>query len=195
MAVAFILDFEGATQAQYDAVVEDMQLGGRPAPGGLYHGAGASATGWRVIDVWESDAPFEEFARTKIGPITQAHGMPQPTIERIEVAKIRRGSDPDAEAHFAQVVRVEGVSADEFRALDSAVLADGKLPDGAIFHVNGPMDGGWCVVDYWASREQRDRFIETRVGPSAAAAGQAPPTIEDLELHATMTAPQQTVSA
>ena len=44
-AVAFILDFEGATPAQYDAVSRTCTRR-TPAPGGLYHGAGASATGW-----------------------------------------------------------------------------------------------------------------------------------------------------
>jgi hypothetical protein len=195
MAVAFVLDFEGATSAQYHAVVEDMHLGGKTAPGGLYHGAGNTANGLRVIDVWESDAVFEEFARTKIGPLTQKHGMPEPKIERFEVAEVRRGSEPGAEAHFAQVVRLESLTAEQFHALDETVVPGGRMPDGVIFHVNGTTDGGFFVIDYWASREQRDTFLATQVGPASAAAGYPPPAIEDLDLFATMVAAGTAVNA
>lgn len=187
MSVAFILDFEGGSAAEYDQVVERMQLGGRMAPGGRYHGAGATPSGLRVLDVWDDDGAFEEFARTKIGPISAAVGLSPPVIQRLEIAQIRDGSEPDAEAGFAQVVRLEADGA-TFRAFDDAVLPDGQMPAGSVFHVNGPLDGGWCVIDYWTSREARDRFVETRLRPAMESAeGMAPPAIEDLELHATMT--------
>ncbi len=195
MAVAFILDFDATTAAQYDAVVVDMQLGGRTAPGGLYHGAGATPAGWRVVDVWDSDEAFREFARTKIGPITAAHGMPEPVVQRVEVAQLRRGPDPDARAHFAQVVTIDGIDATAFGELDDTAVTGGALPDGCIFHVNGPVDGGWRVVDYWSSREKRDAFVENVIAPVSQARGMAMPAIEDLDLHATLIAPGAPVNA
>lgn len=185
--VAFILDFPGGTTAQYDAVVAEMGLShGHVPDGALYHGAGPTASGMRVVDVWEADEPFQRFAAEKIGPITQAHGMAEPTIERLEVAQVRLSDDPDAETHFLQVVRMDGVDEDAFHALDEHVLPDGRAPEGCAFHVNGPTPRGWCVVDYWTSREIRDAFIAERVMPAVQAAGAAPPAIEELDLHATL---------
>jgi hypothetical protein len=186
MPVAFILDFADGTSAQYDAVVEDMQLGGHTAAGGLFHGAGATATGWRVVDVWENDAIFQQFAAEKIGPISQAHGLPEPEIERIEVGAPRVG--PGGDAQFLQVVRLAGIDGDTFEALDGQILPDGSAPEGCVFHVNGAGADGWVVVDYWTSRDLRDAFIAGRVMPAMQAAGVSdPPQFEDLELHSVMT--------
>jgi hypothetical protein len=187
MTVAFILDFDGGTLDQYDAVVEDMQLGGKPAPGGIFHGAGLSAGSLRVLDVWEGDAPFEAFAQAKIGPITAAKGLPQPVIQRLEAAELSWGADPAAEAHFAQVVTIPGLDAEQFHAIDAKVRPDGTPPPGLICHVNGPVEGGWRVIDYWTSREARDAFGANTLGPVIQAAGLTQqPQFEDLDLHATM---------
>jgi hypothetical protein len=82
MAVAIKMDFAGVTQEQYDSVVADMDLGGRPAPQGVFHVAGPIPGGWRVIDVWETQEAFDRFAQAKILPLAQKHGMTQsPQIE------------------------------------------------------------------------------------------------------------------
>jgi hypothetical protein len=84
MAVAIVLDFEGGTLDQYDNVVSLMGLtpGGKGAPGGMFHWVTATATenGIRVTDVWQSRELFEEFAQTKIGPLTGQAGMAAPKI-------------------------------------------------------------------------------------------------------------------
>lgn len=49
---------------------------------------------------------------------------------------------------------------------------------------NGPIDGGWGILDFWGSREQFDSFVAERVGPAAAAAGvTAPPEIHGFPVH------------
>lgn len=78
MAVAVVMDFTGITQAQYDAVIADMDLGGGPAPHGIFHVAGPTDGGWRVVDVWESQEAFETFAQQQIVPLAQKHGLQQP---------------------------------------------------------------------------------------------------------------------
>jgi hypothetical protein len=78
MAVALILDFKGATLDQYDQVVEKMDLGGKPAPGGISHWCAATDDGFRVVDVWEDRATFDKFAEEKIGPLSAEAGMPNP---------------------------------------------------------------------------------------------------------------------
>ncbi|GAC1436547.1 MAG: hypothetical protein NVSMB51_08160 [Solirubrobacteraceae bacterium] len=78
MAVAAVLDFEGATLAQYDEVIKSMGFspGGSGAPGALFHWVAQTDTGLRVVDVWEDRAKFERFAQEEIGPKTHAAGFP-----------------------------------------------------------------------------------------------------------------------
>jgi hypothetical protein len=88
MAVAVVLDFEGATLDQYDQVVEKMGLspGGPSPPGALFHWVTATDDGIRVTDVWESRERFQRFADEEIGPTTQAVGIPAPpTVTFFEV--------------------------------------------------------------------------------------------------------------
>jgi hypothetical protein len=80
MAVGVVLDFEGATLAQYDKVIELMGLtpGGATAPGGLFHWVTKTEKSIRVTDVWETKEQFEAFAKDQIGPITAQAGVPAP---------------------------------------------------------------------------------------------------------------------
>jgi hypothetical protein len=77
MAIAVVLDFDGATLDQYDEVIRRMGFtpGGRGAAGGLFHWVIPTDTGIRVTDVWESREQFEKFAETSIGPITAQVGI------------------------------------------------------------------------------------------------------------------------
>ena len=80
MAVAIVMDFEGATLEQYDEVIARMNFapGGPGAPGGLFHWCMATDTGVRTTDVWESQETFEAFTNSQIGPITAQVGVPAP---------------------------------------------------------------------------------------------------------------------
>ena len=88
MAVAAIIEFKGATLEQYDEVLKRMgfEPGGTGAPGGLFHWVTAVDDGIRVTDVWETPEQFQQFAETKIGPITQEvgfEGEPQITMHEV----------------------------------------------------------------------------------------------------------------
>lgn len=81
MAIAILLEWPGVTQQQYDAVVEDMHLGGKPYKGGIFHVAGPTDSGgWRIVDVWESQEAFDAFAQALLMPITQKHNVPPPNV-------------------------------------------------------------------------------------------------------------------
>ena len=183
MAHCFIMDFEGGTAAQYDAVIEDMQLNGRLPAHALYHGAGSpDDRNWRVVDVWETPEDFERFAAEKIGPITARHGIGSPTMTSFPVHEIRRG-DPEP-VTFLHIVRMRGVDAAGFAAIDQKI---GPEPvRGLIFHVNGPLDDGWATVGSWTSKAARDRFIQDRIMPAMAESSERP-AIEDLALHNALT--------
>ena len=80
MAVAIVMDFDGATLEQYDQVLAKMQLapGGHAPAGALFHWVTKTDSGLRVTDVWETRQAFDEFAGEQIGPFTQQVGMPGP---------------------------------------------------------------------------------------------------------------------
>jgi hypothetical protein len=88
MAVAFKMKFEGATLDQYDRVMELMGLdqGDTSPEGAIFHWVAATDDGIIVVDVWETDEQFNEFAETQIGPYTQQVGIPNPpTVTRYAV--------------------------------------------------------------------------------------------------------------
>jgi hypothetical protein len=88
MAVAFKMEFEGATLEQYDRVMELMGLdqGDTSPDGAVFHWAAPTDSGIIVVDVWESDEQFNKFAEQQIGPYTQEVGIPNPpAVTRFEV--------------------------------------------------------------------------------------------------------------
>jgi hypothetical protein len=82
MAIGVLFEFPGVTQAQYDEVLKRL-TGGRtlkslsdwPVKGVLSHVAGPTPNGWRVVDVWQSEADLQKFAAVLM-PILQDVGFP-----------------------------------------------------------------------------------------------------------------------
>ena len=61
MAVCFIFDVPGGTQAQYEQVIGEAYPGSRPPPGLISHVGGPTEDGWCVVEVWESREAAERF--------------------------------------------------------------------------------------------------------------------------------------
>jgi hypothetical protein len=80
MAVAMLLEWPGVTLDQYDAVVRDLDLNGKTYQGGLFHVAGATDSGVRVVDVWESETAFQAFAEAKLMATLARHGVQPPQV-------------------------------------------------------------------------------------------------------------------
>jgi len=80
MAVAVIMQFDGGTLAQYDAVLEKMGLtSGGPGPAGaISHWAAATDSGILITDVWKFREEYEKFANEQIGPLSMEAGIPGP---------------------------------------------------------------------------------------------------------------------
>lgn len=166
-------------------MVELMHLEGRMAPGGLIHVAGSYQGGWRVIDVWENAERFARFRDEQIGPHTQAVGMSAPKVRMVPVDEEKAGSGE--QPGLVQCVILPGIDRDAFHAADREILPTGESPQALTFHVNGPVDGGWCVIDGWTSKQARDEFMESTVRPVMQKAPlQGPPQFEDLLVEATM---------
>ena len=77
MAVGVVLEFAGATMKQYDEVIDLMGFtpGGASPEGCLFHWVTETGDGFQVTDVWQSREVFDDFARTKIGPLTAQAGI------------------------------------------------------------------------------------------------------------------------
>jgi hypothetical protein len=80
MAVAFLLEWPGVTLDQYEAVVQDLDLGGKTYPGGIFHVAGPTESGLRVVDVWESEEAFGAF-QPKLVAALQKNGVQPPQVQ------------------------------------------------------------------------------------------------------------------
>jgi hypothetical protein len=88
LAIAFVLDFtaEGRNlQADYDAVNAEMGVVATPPDGLIFHWAAPSGSTLRVCDVWESQAKFDAFMASTLGPALHKLGFPEPAVSRHEV--------------------------------------------------------------------------------------------------------------
>jgi hypothetical protein len=182
VAVCFIMDFPGATLEQYDEVMERMGLGGELPENAIFHMVGLKGDDLCVVDVWESDEAFQAFAESQIGPHTAAVGVSEPAITRVHRTRDER--DKDDGVAFFQVVRLPGLDADSFDAADAQIVPDNVSPDGLVFHVAGPTEGGFLVADVWTSKDARDTFLENNIRPvmeQTALAG--PPAFDDIDIH------------
>jgi hypothetical protein len=85
-----IMQFEGADQAKYEAVMKEIGLklhaNSNWPDGILTHTAGKTATGFCVVDLWESEAAFGKFLETKLKPaFGKVGGMPEPKVTTFAV--------------------------------------------------------------------------------------------------------------
>ena len=80
MAVAMLLEWPGVTIEQYDAVIRDLDLGGKSYRGGVFHVAGPAEGGVRVVDVWESQEAFDRSLQEKLGAVLQRNGIQAPQV-------------------------------------------------------------------------------------------------------------------
>ena len=81
MAIAMIFDIPEMTQAVYDQVRTEVAPDNRSAAGMLYHVAGPTETGWRVVEVWESQEAATRFFQAPLGPaLHRANISVQPLV-------------------------------------------------------------------------------------------------------------------
>ena len=80
MAIAMLIEFSGGTAEDYDRVLQRLDLGGKMAPGGIFHVVGPTDDGLRVVDVWDSQEAFDRFFEDKLRKALEAEGLPEPKI-------------------------------------------------------------------------------------------------------------------
>lgn len=89
------------------------------------------------------------------------------------------------------IIEIPGMTPEMYDEVNGKANAPDDPPDGLLFHMAGPSDGGWRVVDAWESRAAFDRFAAEKLGPilSELTGGQAPPpepvefNVHNIEFH------------
>jgi hypothetical protein len=72
-----------------------------------------------------------------------------------------------------------GMTEEQYYQVFNQVTNHGTEPaPGMLSHHVGPTDGGFCVIETWASREALQRVVEDKLGTALAAANvQAQPNL------------------
>ncbi len=73
------------------------------------------------------------------------------------------------------ILEFPGGTQQQYDQILDRLQLSGKPPPGQIFHVAGPIEGGWCVVDVWESQEAFDRFIQEKLGRALQEVGMSLP--------------------
>jgi hypothetical protein len=95
MAIGLVMQFKGDLGSdKYDAIMRELGLmasGGNWPDGIVSHVAGATAEGWCVVDVWQSQDHFDRFFAARLKPAFDKVGdVPQPAITPFEVHLIHQ---------------------------------------------------------------------------------------------------------
>ena len=80
-----------------------------------------------------------------------------------------------------------GATSDQYDRTLARLELGGKLPSGGRFHIAGPTDDGFRVVDVWESQDDFDRFFEEKLAAAFEAEGMPAPNVSTWPVHNTMT--------
>ena len=69
---------------------------------------------------------------------------------------------------IAMLFEVQGLTPEQY---DAAVREVGLLAPGQIFHLAGPMEGGWRVLEVWEFQEAADAFYREKLEQALRSAG------------------------
>jgi hypothetical protein len=73
----------------------------------------------------------------------------------------------------AVIVDLPNGNEQRYEQVSATVFPDGKLPEGWLLHLAGPIEGGWRVVNVVPSQEQFEAFASERLRPAFEQAGEA----------------------
>lgn len=190
MAISAVLLFtsDGDVRKMYDAVIDEMGVRDHAPHGEIHHWCAPVSGGLRVCDLWETRDVFEDFAKTKIGPITAKHGFERPAIEVTPVHEMIAGRIM-AQKGTGVFVEFDGETVELLRKIDEAnkkMNVTAEPPDGLVFHWASPSSGGVRVIDHWRSREEFDRFAETRLSQTMRSLGMPQPRMTFFDIYNTI---------
>jgi hypothetical protein len=176
MAVLMILELDGATTDDYEAVNEAMGLDKDNLPDGLVsHAVGPTedGDGILIVDVWESEEKLDHFVQNKIGPAMAQAGVQSQPQTRVHPVHNHIEQGSGQQGNVIVLVESSGFGPEHYDAVTSEM--DSHAGDGsghpAVSHIAAITDDGMVFVDIWDSGESAGKFVEEQVGPAAASQG------------------------
>ena len=86
---------------------------------------------------------------------------------------------------IAMIFDVPGMTQAQYDQVRTEVLPDNRPAAGMLYHVAGPSETGWVVVEVWESQEAVDRFFQEKLGQALQKANiNAQPRV--VQVHNTM---------
>ena len=79
MTVVTTIDVYDMPNSEYRAVMDRMGVEARPEPGIYLHITAQTEFGYRVIEIWDSQDGFEEFAQRRMMPALEELGIDRKT--------------------------------------------------------------------------------------------------------------------
>jgi quinol monooxygenase YgiN len=64
-----------------------------------------------------------------------------------------------------------GVTQAQYEQVRDEVAPGNRRVPGLLYHVAGPSENGWCVVEVWESQDALDRFVQEKLGQALQKAG------------------------
>jgi hypothetical protein len=160
----------GVAQAQYDQVMQILNIERQKIQGLNSHCAGSVGQGFRVCDVWESQEAIDTFFKDRLGPALQQARIPPLSMALYPLASFlpataftKAKSSAQANALNA-VFEIPGGDQSAYNKIMSKLNLAQSPQQGQIAHAAGPIPGGWRVVDTWESKEALDAFFHDRLG-------------------------------
>ena len=71
----------------------------------------------------------------------------------------------------AVVVEAAGFTQAQYESVFNEVVPNGRMLAGMLFHLGGPIEGGWRVVDMWESQEAFEKFSHETLAAAMQRAG------------------------
>jgi hypothetical protein len=78
-AVVMTMDVTGLTHREFRAILNEMGVEARPEAGIYLHISHPTEIGFRIIELWESQEGFEEFAERRLKPAVTKLGIQRET--------------------------------------------------------------------------------------------------------------------
>lgn len=89
MAVIVVMEWEGATPAQYEAVRADIDWVTNQPPGALLHACSYTEQGLKIVDIWDRPDQFQAFVESTLTPsVTKIGIVGQPKVVVTEAAYV-----------------------------------------------------------------------------------------------------------
>src|SRR5215475_13674156 len=77
--VVMTMNVAGLTHREFRAILNEMGVEARPEPGIYQHVSHPTKDGFRIIEIWESQKGFEEFAERRLKPAITKLGIQRET--------------------------------------------------------------------------------------------------------------------